>query len=57
MSGKAKGKPDEPKESVELPDWMRIEIPEVPAPDDSALESELDQRFNIDALFRELQRG
>jgi hypothetical protein len=37
-----------------LPDWMQAEIPEVPAPDDAALEQALDVQFDIAALYRAL---
>lgn len=37
------------------PEWKKFEIPEVPLPDDTAIEAELTRRFDIGTLFQQMR--
>ena len=38
-----------------VPEWKKYEIPEIPAPDDTAIEAELAKRFDIGTLFQQMR--
>lgn len=37
------------------PEWKKYEIPEIPTPDDTAIEAELTKRFDIATLFQQMR--
>lgn len=37
------------------PDWKTFQVPEVPPPDDTAIEAELNKKFDITTLFQQMR--
>lgn len=46
---------EEAKLDPNKPDWKTFQVPEVPPPDDSAIEAELNKKFDIAVLFQQMR--
>ena len=41
--------------SEKLPDWKVFDMPPVPQPDDTQIEAQLNQRYDISTLFQQMR--